>query len=482
MPVLKPPACKCASLLLALVLSSPAIPAAAQDNVIVPDFGQARAPSGTAAGSTGYVSSNAKPKQKTSAKKKAATPPVAAAPARALPVEQVVTNSVVRRPKPKKVEDDPYAPIGYSMGSFTIKPSLEIAEGYDDNPFRVQNGKGSWFTLLNARVNARSNWLRHELESELRGAFTTYSDVDNNDRPEAEARLRGRIDVNADRRIEFETKALLSTLMAGTPEAVTSAKKPPLVYTYGANAGYVQRFNRFEAALYGTVERSTYADAELLNGTTLDQSDRDYTSYGVRLRGSYETLPGVKPFTEVSADTRVFDQSIDFNGNRRSSDGIYARIGTEFELRGYLTGQVSAGYGRRTYDDPTLPAIGGLLFDSSLIWQASALTKVSFKAISEISETNLAGASGALKREAILSVDHAFRRWLTGSAGVSYGTYDYRGIDRTDDKLGFSASLTYYPTRYMALKGEYRRETYHSNVPGQDYTSNIYLLGLKLQR
>lgn len=456
--------------------------AAAEDSAVVPDFGQTRSPSGTASGGTGYVSANARPKPKQSAKAKAATLPVAAAPARAQPVEQAVTNSVVRRPKPKRVEDEPYAPIGYSAGSFTLKPGVEIVEGYDDNPFRVQNGKGSWFTQTDARLNARSNWSRHELETELRGAFTAYTDVDNNNRPEAEARLRGRIDVNADRRIEFEGRALLSTQMAGTPEAVTSAKQPPLVYTYGGNAGYVQRLNRFEAGLYAMVERSTYADAELLNNTILDQSDRDYTSYGARLRGSYETRPGVKPFAEVSADTRVFDRSVDSNGDRRNSDGIYARVGSEFELRGYLTGQVSVGYGRRVYDDPGLPAIGGFLFDSSLVWQASALTKVSLKAVSEISETNLAGASGALKREAILSVDHAFRRWLVGTASVSYGTYDYRGIDRSDDKLGFSAGLTYYLNRNMALKGEYRRETYHSNVPNQDYTSNIYLLGLKLQR
>lgn len=481
MPVLERPACKCASLVLALVVTS-AFPAGAQDNVIVPDFGQARSPSGTAAGASGYVSSNAPPKSKQATKKKSAAPPPSVVATRALPVEQQVTNSVLRRPKLKKIEDDPYGPVGYSVGSFIVKPSVEIAEGYDDNPFRVQNGKGSWFTLLNARVQSRSNWSRHELESELRGSFTKYTDVDNNDRPEAEARLRGRIDVNADRRFEFETKALLSTQAAGTPEAITSAKEPPLVYTYGATGGYVQRFNRFEAGLYGIVERSTYADAELLNGTTLDQSDRDYTSYGVRLRGSYETRPGVKPFVEVSADTRVFDQSVDSSGYRRSSDGLYGRVGSEFELRGYLTGQISVGYGHRKYDDPTLPAIGGLLLDASLIWQANALTRVSLKAVSEISETNLAGASGALKREAILSVDHAFRRWLVGSAGISYGTYDYRGIERNDDKLGFSAGLTYYPSRYVALKGEYRRETYHSNVPGQDYTSNIYLLGLKLQR
>ena len=69
----------------------------------------------------------------------------------------------------------------------------------------------------------------------------------------------------------------------------------------------------------GTVERSTYQDAELLSGDTLDLSDRDYTSYGAALRGSYESTPDVKPFVEAAVDRRIYDHEVDFTGVRRGS-------------------------------------------------------------------------------------------------------------------------------------------------------------------
>ena len=37
-------------------------------------------------------------------------------------------------------------------------------------------------------------------------------------------------------------------------------------------------------------------------------------------------------------------------------------------------------------------------------------------------------------------------------------------------------------SREWQLRGEYRREWRTSNVPGQDYAANVYLIGLRLQR
>jgi hypothetical protein len=111
----------------------------------------------------------------------------------------------------------------------------------------------------------------------------------------------------------------------------------------------------------------------------------------------------------------------------RGSDGVRARAGIEFARERILTGEISAGYAWRTYEDPTLRDISGLIFDASLIWRATGLTTVTFRANSEIGETTVANASGVFHREASITIDHAFRRWLIGSAGVSYAIDDYRG-------------------------------------------------------
>jgi hypothetical protein len=244
----------------------------------------------------------------------------------------------------------------------------------------------------------------------------------------------------------------------------------------------VQRFNRFEVGVRGLFDRYLYDSAELTSGATFSLSDRNYNAYGARLRGAYEWTPGIKPFAEVGLDTRKFDLDVDFTGIRRGSDGWLARAGVAFERKGFLTGEISAGYMQRRYRDPSLSEISGLLFDSSLIWTATPLTRVTLGATSTIEESFVAGASGMFRHEAKIIVEHAFRHWLTGAVNFSYGIEDYRGIGRDDHRLRTGASLTYYLNRYMALRGEYRYEQLISDLPGQSVTANVGLLGLRLQR
>jgi hypothetical protein len=46
--------------------------------------------------------------------------------------------------------------------------------------------------------------------------------------------------------------------------------------------------------------------------------------------------------------------------------------------------------------------------------------------------------------------------------------------------VGFG--LTYKLSREVQIKGEARREWLRSNVPGNDYTADVFLLGLRFQR
>jgi len=449
-------------------------------------------PPGDGAGKTGFISTNlpksgVKQAVKASSGKAANTTSAPAAAKLAARVRQAIeddtTGSVPRRPVRRDAEEEPYAQIGLRAGSFDVKPSVEVHAGYDDNPFRVRTGaRGSSFTKVEGKIETKSNWSRHELTGELRGAYTDFLQVPANDRPEAEAKLRGRIDVTSQSRIEIEGRAALTSDAAGSPDAVASAKRPPHIYTTEGSARFVQQFNRMELGLRGSVERQMHQNAELISGGTEDLSDRDYTSYGLSLRGGYEYTPDIKPFVEAGVDRRVYDRETDFMGIMRGSDGLRARAGVEFARDRILSGEASAGYAWRTYEDPALADVSGLIFDASLIWKATGLTTVTLKANSEIGEITVTDASGVFHRQASVTIDHAFRRWLIGTVGVSYGIDDYVGAGRRDDRLGYFAGFTYLLNRYAAIKGEVRREQLRSTDPDGGYTANIVMLGLRLQR
>jgi hypothetical protein len=453
---------------------------------------------GSGAGASGFISTNVPARRVRGGKPKktslAQLAPAAAAPAPlTAPVERVTTlrtrpvqreSAIIEPPRPRRtpVEDEPFAPAGVRVGSFVLRATLDISEGYADNPSNASGGgRGSWFTVIAPNVAFRSDWARHEVQGEIKGSYTAYSNASGLDRPDGAAVLRGRIDVTSTTRIELEGNARVWTEYPGSPDAISTAVRLPLVYSLGGTAGVVHRLGRLELGVWGGVEHSTYQSALLDTGAWFDLSFRDFTVYSTRVRVGYD-MNGLKPFVEGIVDRRAYDQAVDPFGLQRSSDGYVLRVGIAFERKDLLTGEVSAGYTRRTYDDPTLPDISGAIFDSTLVWTASPLTTVTLGATSSVEETILIGASGRFRHEGRIILDHAFRRWLIGSVNLSYAHEDYVGAARLDKRMRAGASLTYYVNRTLAVRGEFRHERLTSDVPGQDYTANVMMVGLRLQR
>lgn len=379
-------------------------------------------------------------------------------------------------------DTDPFAPVGVRVGAFVVTPYAEIRGGYDSNALRVPDGKGSAFTKVGGGLMARSDWSRHALDIELRGGYTRYEDVEGNNRPEAEAVIRGRLDVNSLTRIEAVVRGTIGTDAAGSVDEVGDAIEPPLIYTTALDLGVVRRFNRLELGVAGLVVREDHAPAQLDNGGTLSLADRNVTGYGVRLRGTYEMMPGVKPFVQAVADRRVYDIVPDSDGYDRNSHGITASVGSEFRLSELLTGSASVGYTWRYYVDPALENIAGIVADASLRWEASGLTAVVLTARSGVEETTEPGASGDFVHEARVEVEHALRRWLIGNVSVAYRVDNYVGSDLTEGTLTVGAGLVYKLGRWAELTGEVSHLRLNSSVPGNDYTANVIQVGLRLQR
>lgn len=449
----------------------------------------------TGAGDTGYVSQKKKASKKQSQKKKASEqlagpPPDPNLSARNPSLSRgqqnaapEVTGSITPlRRRLRQPEDEPFGPVGFYSGAFLLKPSIEVQHGYDSNAQKVVNGKASSFSIVQGALNAQSQWQRHELSLDLRGGYTTYYDVEGVDRPDVQAVLRGRIDVTSLTKIELESKFGLTTEYPASPDAIASVRRQPNVYGFGQTAALVQRFNRFEVTAGIGIERNIYENASLTDGSRLSLADRDYTAYSARLRGAYEWSPDVKPFAEAAIDRRERDLPVDLNGIARDSDGYTLRAGLTFGRKEWLFGEVSAGVAHRSYADPLLQDITGLIFDAQLTWLATGLTTFKLNAASGIDETAVPGASGVMRHEFRLSMDHAFRRYLVGTLSVGWLREDYEGTALVNDYLRTSAALTYSLTRSLALKAEYRNEQFFSSDPSRDYTANIGLVGIRLQR
>ena len=389
----------------------------------------------------------------------------------------------VGRPRRGDTED-PYDPLGIRVGTFIVKPAIELKGGYDTNPAREPSARGGKVVVIAPELKLQSNWSRHELRADLRGSYTTYPGfrfVPSLDQPNADTKVNGRIDVTRQTRIDLEGRFTLRTENPTSPDLPAGVAELPIVTSRGVTAGLAHRFNRLELGASVSIDRNEYGKSKLTDGSVFDNGGRNYRQEGVKLRGGYELSPGINPFVEVGLDRRKHDAAIDVFGFRRDSTGRQISVGSTFKLTGKLTGSAAVGYAVRRYEDPALAELAGLIADASLVWTATPLSTLTLTARSINDESTLAGVSGVLRRDLGLQIDHAFRRWLIGTVKFSYGRDQYVGSPRVDDRYGISGLLTYKLSREVWLKGEVRREWQTSNV-GSDYTANIFLFGVRLQR
>lgn len=382
------------------------------------------------------------------------------------------------------IEDKPFDPLGIQVGAFNFRPAFEYSRGFSNNPAYNATAptQSSWYNVYAPELLVNSNWDRHELTASLRGTYTTYDTMHQLDRPTAEAKVDGRVDVTSQSRIDLEGRYLLFTDFLGSPNIQAGLSHLPIGQDYGTTVGVGQRFNRLDVSLKGTYDRIVYNDSEFLDGSTSSNAGRNYNKYGAVLRTTYDVMPGAAPFVEIGTDERHYDLEVDLGGNHRSSEGYYGKAGTTLAFAGKLTGEVSVGYLTRQYHDANLPSIYGWTVDSALIWLATPLTTVKLINTTTVTESTVTNVSGAFTRETTLQVDHAFRRWLLATVKLTRGFDDYVGDDREDIRYIASAALSYNLSREFWLKGEYRQEWRTSNQPGNNYWAHVYLLTLRMQR
>jgi hypothetical protein len=412
------------------------------------------------------------------------------------PIPPSMAGTVVGQPLRKrlKLDDDPFGAVGDYAGSFLIKSAVELSGGYDTNPRRTVDPKGSPFYVIAPEFLAFSDWDRHAVIADLRGSFTGYGNTfppptDGTispapvivDRPDFTGHVDGRLDVSRDTRLLAQARLRVATDNPGSPNIQAGLERYPIYATFGGTFGFDQNFNRLQISGGATVDRTAYTYSKLTDGTSTSNDDRNFNQFGGVGRVSYDLMPGLKPFVEVQADSRVHDLRLDRNGYARDSTGGYFKGGTSFEFSRLLTGEIGVGYAARDYVDNRLNRLEGLLTSASLTWTATPLTTAKFYSDTTISETTLPGTSGVLTHIYTAEVDHDFRRWLTAIGRFTWGTLDYQGDNRKDKIYTVSGDLIYKLNRNLWIKGTLRRDWLDSNQPGNSTASTVVMLGVRLQ-
>jgi hypothetical protein len=379
-------------------------------------------------------------------------------------------------------DDDPFAPVGISVGTFVLRPSVEEGITATSNADSSVGGKSAVLSETTLRVNATSDWALNSATIDAYGTFRkTLSGQDVDD-------VRGRVDGTLNLDLDNDWRAIARLGYEAGPESASSpvvipdTTSEPLHQAIDGSLGIEKDVGKARLALTGAVERDLYGDADLEGGGTLSQKDRNATLYTATLRGGYEISPALTPFVETEIGRRVYDQRADASGYERSANRLGFRAGTEIDLGEKLNGEVSAGWIREALDDERLPAISGASVDADLKWSPERGTIVGLNGTTTLEGSTTPGESGSILYSGRLSLERQIRSDLTANATLGADWRDYAGSNGYDRILSAEAGLTWWLNRYAGITTRARYEKQTSNLQDRDYDAASVFLGLKVQR
>ncbi|PBC10144.1 outer membrane beta-barrel protein [Mesorhizobium sp. WSM3859] len=381
-----------------------------------------------------------------------------------------------------KPEEDPFAAPGVRIGTFLFRPTLEQGFTATSNADSSNTGKSAVLSETALRFTATSDWRENSALITGYGQFrNTVSGQKIND---AQGRIEGQLNVDLDNELRAIAKLGYEAApeSASSPDAIAGVTSQPLRQTVDGSLGLEKTVGKMRYALTGAVSHDFYGDAELSNGTTVSQKDRDSTLYTATLRAGYEISPALTPFTEVEAGRRVYDLRTDTDGFQRSSTRLGARAGLELDMGEKLSGEFSAGWLREAIDDSRLPAVAGPSINADLKWSPERGTTIGLTGKTSVETTTTAGQSGDILYSGRLTGERQIRANLTANTALGLDWRDYTGSDGHDLILSAEAGLTWWLNRYAGITTRVRTEKLTSNLLGRDYTANSVYLGLKVQR
>ncbi|WP_420960994.1 outer membrane beta-barrel protein [Brucella sp. IR073] len=381
-----------------------------------------------------------------------------------------------------RTEADPFDPEGIRAGSFILRPSIEQGIRATSNADNSSDGKSAILSETALQLGVRSDWSRHQATIDASGNIVKTLSGQKVDEPRIDIESGLRLDLNDATKVNIGAGYHLRRESASNPSGIVGALKRPIVQTLNGSLGVERDVGVFFGAATARVERSVYGDAEISGGGKVTQKDRDANLVTLTLRGGYEISEAIKPFAEIEAGKRIYDQKRDDNGYERDATRLGLRVGSIVDMGEKLNGEFSVGYLRENIEDERLKDIGGLWVNAAMNWSPERGTDVRISGQTIVDGGTAPGDSGNILYLANIDVKRLIRANLTFETGLDLTLRDNRDGTSLDYGLGAEIGATYWFNRFVGVNGRLRHEFMKSDVSWREYTANSVYVGVKVQR
>jgi hypothetical protein len=368
----------------------------------------------------------------------------------------------------------PYDPIGLRAGQFFIFPSLTVSEVYNDNVFATDGDTTDDFiTTIQPGFLVQSNFSRHALNLSVGSDVGFYAS-------ETDQNYQDFFGV-ADGRLDITRNSILSGSINGgrfheardDPEDRDPDDELSLIWRYGGQLSFLQLFNRFNVRTTGSIQTTDYT-----NPGDVDNTDRDNYFYGGALRVGYFISPRINVFTQGTYFLERRFETPDTDGIDRDRDTWSASAGAEVDLTNVLTGEFFFGYTQDLPKEDSFDDQGGFAYGIDLTWLPTLLTTVTLSGAGDFESTTTEGAEARFRSSVGLGVDHELLRNVLIGAAVTYIRDEFDGADRTDNTIEAGANVSYLLNRNLSINGGYAYTNRSSDDDTEEFTRNVFRVGV----
>lgn len=385
------------------------------------------------------------------------------------------TTSAAEREAVTQQADSSISPLGITLGSYRLFPTLSTTVSYDDNIYNRRSPQVSdGYARFAPNIDVRSLWSRHSLAIGLDGDVRRYFNRPSENSEQFGADVSGTYDISVDTLLSVTGNVARRIEPRGTSGDVLLSGGPNTYYQKTVGLRLRTTPGRLLFEVRGNAARFDYLNNRD-GDTPVDLSFRDFVSTSVGARAGYAIGPGAYLFVDGARNWARYPNSTTIN---RASDGYSINGGVRVDLNPLIGGELAIGYIKQKFESSLFNDVSGLSYSAAVFWNPTALLSVRLTANRSIQRAPVIASAGIDQNAFQVTVDYQPLRRLLITANGQYVRSAFRGVGVSDNQFVETLTGRYNVNRYLDLTGTVNFRQRAANISIRDYTGSSVRLGI----
>lgn len=375
------------------------------------------------------------------------------------------------------------ANTGYDDGALELKPTLQIGTMYTNNVNLTHSNRKSDVGIeIRPSVSWETKWPVNSWNGNIYFDAQRYASTPEANRLTGEGDTTLRVDIRRDTYAEFGANFALTEANPGSSNVPSNAIEARKDQAYGASTSLAHDFGWWQGKATVGVTRALFGDVALSGGGTLSNSDLNYTSPTVILRGTMGSLGAtIRPYAQFSYDWRLHDQDVDSSGFHRDSEGYGAALGMVLSDGPTWSGDIAAVLMGRHFKDAALADVLVPGVAATINWSPAPLWTFVANAGVAINDTTTAGVSSNTTWTGGLTAKYAMRDNVNLRSGIAVNVATDDSGSGVDVGTIVQAGVDWQVAQHVVLSGTLQSTWYQTPVETSNYDEQRAFLGVTLQ-